>query len=63
MIETKYPTTQAIRVFKEHGISFTIHSYKYEEHGGTATAARELHMDEPLVIKTLVMETESQKWL
>jgi Cys-tRNA(Pro) deacylase len=58
MIETKYPTTQAIRVFKEQGISFTVHSYQYEEHGGTATAARELQVDEHLVIKTLVMETE-----
>jgi Cys-tRNA(Pro) deacylase len=58
MIETKYPTTQAIRIFKELGIPFVIHSYKYEEHGGTATAARELQVDEHLVIKTLVMETE-----
>jgi Cys-tRNA(Pro) deacylase len=58
MIEIKYPTTQAIRIFKEHGIPFVIHSYKYEEHGGTATAARELQVDEHSVIKTLVMETE-----
>ena len=59
MIETKYPTTQAIRALKEHGIPFTIHAYKYEEHGGTATAARELGVDEHPVIKTLVMETDT----
>jgi len=61
LIETKYPTTQAIRVLKEHGIPFTIHAYKYEEHGGTATAARELKVDEHPVIKTLVMETEEHE--
>jgi len=61
MIETKYPTTQAIRVLKEFGIPFTIHSYKYEEHGGTATAARELQADEHSVIKTLVMETDTHE--
>jgi len=61
MIETKYPVTQAIRVLKEMGISFTIHSYKYVEHGGTATAARELRVEEHLVIKTLVLETETRE--
>jgi Cys-tRNA(Pro) deacylase len=61
MIETKYPVTQAIRVLKEHGIPFVIHSYKYEEHGGTATAARELQVNDHLVIKTLVMETETHE--
>jgi Cys-tRNA(Pro) deacylase len=61
MIETKYPMTQAIRVLKEHAIPFTIHSYNYEEHGGTATAARELQVNEHLVIKTLVMETETHE--
>jgi Cys-tRNA(Pro) deacylase len=58
MIETKYAVTQAIRVLKEKGVPFVIHSYKYEEHGGTATAARELSVDEHAVIKTLVMETD-----
>jgi Cys-tRNA(Pro) deacylase len=61
MIETKHPVTQAIRVLKELTIRFTIHSYKYEEHGGTATAARELQVDEHSVIKTLVMETETRQ--
>jgi prolyl-tRNA editing enzyme YbaK/EbsC (Cys-tRNA(Pro) deacylase) len=54
MIETKYPMTQAIRVLKDHGVPFTIHSYKYEEHGGTEAAARELQVGEHGVIKTLV---------
>ena len=60
MIETKYPMTQAIRVLKDHGVPFTIHSYKFEEHGGTEAAARELQVGEHGVIKTLVMETDTR---
>ena len=58
MIEIKPPITQAIRALKDQGIPFVIHSYKYEEHGGTGVAARELAVDEHPVIKTLVFETE-----
>ena len=58
MIETNYPMTQAIRVLKDQGVPFIIHTYKYEEHGGTPVAARELGVDEHLVVKTLVFETE-----
>jgi Cys-tRNA(Pro) deacylase len=58
MIETKYPMTQAIRALKDHGVPFVIHSYAYEEHGGTAVAARDLGVDEHRVVKTLVMETD-----
>jgi len=61
MIETKPPVTQALRFLKDHGIPFVIHSYKYEEHGGTVVAARELAADEHLVIKTLVFETETHE--
>ena len=46
MIETNYAVTQAIRVLKEKEVPFVIHSYKYEEHGGTPVAARELGVDE-----------------
>jgi Cys-tRNA(Pro) deacylase len=58
MIEANFPTTQAVRVLKDHGVPFAIHSYKYEEHGGTPVAARELGVDEHLVVKTLVFETD-----
>jgi len=61
MIETNYPMTQAIRALKDHGVPFTIHSYKYEEHGGTPVAARELGVDEHFVVKTLVFETETHE--
>jgi Cys-tRNA(Pro) deacylase len=61
MIETNYAATQAIRVLKEKGLPFVIHSYKYEEHGGTPVAARELGVDEHAVIKTLVFETDARE--
>jgi len=56
MSKEKFPTTQAIRALKHHKIKFSIHYYKYEEKGGTAVAARELNVDEHMVVKTLVME-------
>jgi len=61
MIETDYPVTQAIRALKDRGAAFTIHSYKYEEHGGTGAAARELGVPEHEVIKTLVFETDDRR--
>ena len=56
MSKEKFPTTQAIRLLKHHKIEFSIKTYKYEEKGGTAVAARELNLDEHRVVKTLVME-------
>ena len=54
----KFPATQAIRTLKKHRVDFDLCPYKYEDRGGTKTAARELNLDEHLVIKTLVFETE-----
>ena len=56
MAKEKFPKTQAIRVMSQHKIDFFIRPYKYIENGGTAVAAKELNVDEHLVIKTLVME-------
>lgn len=61
MIETNYAATRAIRALKEGKIPFVIHSYNYEEHGGTPVAARELGVDEHAVIKTLVFETDARE--
>jgi Cys-tRNA(Pro) deacylase len=58
MPKEHFSTTSAIRVMKEKGISFTLHQYRYEEHGGTEVSARELGVDEHMVIKTLVMEDD-----
>jgi Cys-tRNA(Pro) deacylase len=58
MAKERFSTTQAIRALREHGADFTLRPYKFEEKGGTEVAARELGLDEHLVIKTLVMEDE-----
>ena len=58
MAKDKTPVTPATRLLKLAGINFTPHLYHYVERGGTAVSARELGVDEHLVIKTLVMEDE-----
>ena len=56
MAHTTTPVTPAVRVLRNAGVPFTEHLYRYEEHGGTSTSARELGVPEHAVIKTLVME-------
>jgi Cys-tRNA(Pro) deacylase len=53
--------TPAIHVLRKHGVVFTEHPYRYEEHGGTRVSARELGVDEHTVIKTLVMQDEQKR--
>lgn len=52
--------TPAVHALRRHGIAFTEHEYRYELKGGTKVSARELGVDEHLVVKTLVMEDESK---
>jgi Cys-tRNA(Pro) deacylase len=59
MAKEKIPSTPAIRLLKQHKVTFTPRSYKYEDKGGTRTSARELGVPEHQVIKTLVMEDEN----
>lgn len=61
MSRDKVPSTQAIRVLKQHKIKFIPRPYKYEKKGGTKASARELGIDEYQIIKTLVMEDEQQQ--
>jgi Cys-tRNA(Pro) deacylase len=53
------PSTSATRLLKALKIDYTEHSYRYEEHGGTQTGARELGVDEHAVVKTLIMEDDA----
>ena len=53
--------TGAIAVLRQHHVDFIEHQYRYEERGGTAASSRELGVDEHAVIKTLIMEDESQQ--
>jgi Cys-tRNA(Pro) deacylase len=53
--------TPAVHFLRKHGIAFTEHPYRYEEHGGTRVSSRELGVDEHVVVKTLVMEDEAKR--
>jgi len=55
----KAPSTAAVRLLKEWRVPFTEHLYRYEDHGGTAVCARELGVDEHVVVKTLILEDEA----
>jgi Cys-tRNA(Pro) deacylase len=50
----------AIRVLRQHKITFTPHLYEWEPRGGTAASAAALGVDEHEVIKTLIFEDESR---
>jgi Cys-tRNA(Pro) deacylase len=53
--------TPATRILRQNGIPFSEHTYEYVEHGGTAVSARELGVEEHAVIKTLVMQDETEE--
>jgi Cys-tRNA(Pro) deacylase len=55
----KLPSTPATRLLNGLKVPYTGHLYRYEEHGGTATCARELGVDEHAVVKTLIMEDDA----
>jgi Cys-tRNA(Pro) deacylase len=61
MTKEKIPTTAAILALKAQRADFTLHTYQYEEKGGTKTSAKKLGVDEHSVIKTLIMEDETGK--
>ena len=50
--------TPATQFLRRAGIAFTEHPYDYVDHGGTAESARQLGVDEHMVVKTLVMQDE-----
>lgn len=54
-------TTPAVRVLREAGVTFELHPYRYEERGGTRVSARELGVDEHIVIKTLVLQDDQRR--
>jgi len=61
MAPKDYPKTNAIRCLLDHGIEFEPFFYKYQERGGTRVSSRELGVDEHVIVKTLVMETEAKE--
>jgi Cys-tRNA(Pro) deacylase len=53
--------TPATQFLKAHKVAFTEHPYDYVEHGGTSESARQLGLDEHVVVKTLVMQNQDAK--
>jgi Cys-tRNA(Pro) deacylase len=56
-----YPVTAAVRVLRQHGVTFTPKTYTYVDRGGTAHSAQALGVDEHIVVKTLIFEDETAK--
>lgn len=56
-----YPVTPAVRVLRQHKIVFEPHVFDYVEKGGTKHSSEVLGVDEHVVIKTLVFETDAKK--
>lgn len=61
MSKEKFPSTPAILALKSQGANFTLHTYPYEDRGGTKVSAIKLGVNEHCVIKTLIMEDETGK--
>ena len=53
--------TPATQLLRAQGVEFTEHPYDYVEHGGSAESARQLGLDEHMVVKTLVMQDQDAK--
>lgn len=60
MKDVKPVMTTAIRQLLDHKVEFQSHFYAYEEKGGTSASSRELGVDEHIIVKTLIMETDSK---
>lgn len=58
MAKDKMPVTPAKRFLQQHKVEFIELTYQYVEHGGTAVSAKELNVDEHMVIKTIILEDE-----
>jgi len=54
-------STAALRTLRKAKVAFEEHRYRYEEKGGTAASAAAFDVDEHIVIKTLVFETDEKK--
>ena len=61
MPKTDAPVTPAVRVLRAAGVPFTVHLYRYEEHGGTRVSARQLGVDEHAVVKTLIFQDDQAR--
>jgi Cys-tRNA(Pro) deacylase len=51
----------AVRVLRQHQVTFEPHLYTWEPRGGTRASAEHLGVDEHVVIKTLIFEDEKKQ--
>jgi Cys-tRNA(Pro) deacylase len=56
-----HPVTMAVRVLRQHAVSFEACLYAWEPRGGTRVSARELGVSEHDVVKTLIFEDENRQ--
>ena len=61
MKEDEIPMTMAIRTLKAAKAAFTLRTYVFTPHGGTAQCAAELGVDHHATIKTIILEDETKK--
>ena len=60
-MKVRVSETPATQFLRRRGVPFEVHPYDYVDHGGTAESARQLGVDEHLVVKTLVMQDQDDK--
>ena len=56
-----YPITAAVRFLREKNVEFVPRLYDYFEKGGTAESAKQLDVNEHVVVKTLIFETNEKQ--
>ena len=56
---TDVPVTTAVRFLRDKKIEFEPYLYNYVDQGGTGHAAKELHVPEHCVVKTIILQTDS----
>ncbi len=60
MADDRFPKTLATRMLDAQKVPWEGHVFPYEEKGGTKHSSQQLGVDEHIVIKTLVFETEDK---
>lgn len=58
---SEHPITMAVRVLRQHQVTFIPRLYKWAPHGGTRASAEALGLEEHRVIKTLIFEDERKQ--
>jgi len=53
--------TPAVHFLRRHGVAFGERPCRYEDRGGPRVSARELGIDEHIVVKTLVVQDEERE--